>query len=192
METRQNLLMILVQIGVGSVSGMVLAIVGYLLTNNLFLNSVVSNRVENGFWVGLFTLVAFLSTYSLSVAGVAYGIKQVANRFGQDCNLKHAWQGSFLGPPALAVLVMTTQLNWQTLTESFGVGSVFGWVILVVQPIAQFSSFPVSVLLKIGVPVELMYSLSVPIGGIIGYRFDWHRSNAALDRTNDDFFKTEW
>ena len=192
METRQNLLMILVQIGVGSVSGMVLAIVGYLLTNNLFLNSVVSNRVENGFWVGLFTLIAFLSTYSLSVAGVAYGIKQVANRFGQDCNLKHAWQGSFLGPPDLAVLVMTTQLNWQTLTESFGVGSVFGWVILVVQPIAQFSSFPVSVLLKIGVPVELMYSLSVPIGGIIGYRFDWHRSNAALDRTNDDFFKTEW
>ena len=192
METRQNLLMILVQIGVGSVSGMVLAIVGYLLTNNLFLNSVVSNRVENGFWVGLFTLIAFLSTYSLSVAGVAYGIKQVANRFGQDCNLKHAWQGSFLGPPTLAVLVMTTQLNWQTLTESFGVGSVFSWVILVVQPIAQFSSFPVSVLLKIGVPVELMYSLSVPIGGIIGYRFDWHRSNAALDRANDDFFKTEW
>ena len=192
METRQNLLMILVQIGVGSVSGMVLAIVGYLLTNNLFLNSVVSNRVENGFWVGLFTLIAFLSTYSLSVAGVAYGIKQVANRFGQDCNLKHAWQGSFLGPSALAVLVMTTQLNWQTLTESFGVGSLFSWVILVVQPIAQFSSFPVSVLLKIGVPVELMYSLSVPIGGIIGYRFDWHRSNAALDRTNDDFFKTEW
>ena len=192
METRQNLLMILVQIGVGSVSGMVLAIVGYLLTNNLFLNSVVSNRVQNGFWVGLFTLVAFLSTYSLSVAGVAYGIKQVANRFGQDCNLRHAWQGSFLGPPTLAVLVMTTQLNWQTLTESFGVGSVFSWVILVVQPIAQFSSFPVSVLLKIGVPVELMYSLSVPIGGIIGYRFDWHRSNAALDRANDDFFKTEW
>ena len=184
--------MILVQIGVGSVSGTVLAIVGYLLTNNLFLNSVVSNRVENGFWVVLFTLIAFLSTYSLSVAGVAYGIKQVANRFGQDCNLKHAWQGSFLGPPALAVLVMTTQLNWQTLTESFGVGSVFSWVVLVIQPIAQFSSFPVSVLLKIGVPVELMYSLSVPIGGIIGYRFDWHRSNAALDRTNDDFFKTEW
>ena len=191
METRQNLLMILVQIGVGSVSGTVLAIVGYLLTNNLFLNSVVSNRVENGFWVGLFTLIAFLSTYSLSVAGVSYGIKQVANRFGQDCNLKHAWQGSFLGPPTLAVLVMTTQLNWQTLTESFGVGSVFSWVVLVVQPIAQFSSFPVSVLLKIGVPVELMYSLSVPIGGIIGYRFDWHRSNAALDRANDDFFKTE-
>ena len=192
METRQNLLMILVQIGVGSVSGIVLAIVGYFLTNNLFLNSVVSNRVQNGFWVGLFTLIAFLSTYSLSVAGVAYGIKQVANRFGQDCNLKHAWQRSFLGPPALAVLVMTTQLNWQTLTESFGVGSVFSWVILVVQPIAQFSSFPVSVLLKIGIPVELMYSLSVPIGGIIGYRFDWHRSNAALDRANDDFFKTEW
>ena len=191
METRQNLLMILVQIGVGSVSGMVLAIVGYLLTNNLFLNSVVSNRVENGFWVGLFNLIAFLSTYSLSVAGVAYGIKQVANRFGQDCNLKHVWQGSFLGPPALAALVMATQLNWQSLIESFGLGSRFGLLIRVVQPIAQFFSFPIYVLLEIGVPVELMYSLSVPIGGIIGYRFDWHRSSVALDRANDDFFKTE-
>jgi hypothetical protein len=191
MENRHNLLMILIQIGVGSVSGVVPAVAGYFLTNGLFLNTIVGDRVEHGFWVGLFTLLAFLLTYCSGVVGSAYGIKQVAKQFGQDCNLKHAWQGAFLGPPALAVLVMTTQLNWQTLTESFGVNSLLSLIIVIIRPLAQISSFPVSVLLKNGIPVELLYTLSAPIGAIVGYRFDWHRSGEISEAIRDNFFDTE-
>ena len=191
MENRHNLLMILIQIGVGSVAGVSLAIAGYFLTNGLFLNAIISDRVQHGFWVGLLTLLAFLLTYCSGVAGSAYGIKQVAKQFGQDCNLKHAWQGAFLGPPALAVLVMTTQLNWQTLTESFGVNSLLSLVIVIIRPLAQISSFPISVLLKNGIPVELLYTLSAPIGAVVGYRFDWHRSGEISETIEDGFLYIE-
>merc|ERR1711964_822610 len=101
MENRSTGLMTLGQIGLGSIAGVILVSVGYLFTNNLFLQVIIADRIHHGFWIGLFTLAAFLLTYGLGVVGVAYGVKWVAQQFGQDCNLRHVWQGAFLGPPTL-------------------------------------------------------------------------------------------
>jgi len=189
MENRSTGLITLGQIGLGSIAGVILVSAGYLFTNNLFLQVIIGDRIQHGFWIGFFTLAAFLLTYGLGIAGVAYGVKRVAQQFGQDCNLRHVWQGAFLGPPTLAVLIMITKLDWQTLIESmsgvgslqyqsqFGFHTLFRLLILVIRPIASLLSLPVFLLLKIGLPPELLYIISAPIGGIIGYRFDWHRAD---------------
>ena len=189
MENRSTGLMTLGQIGLGSIAGIILISAGYLFTNNLFLQVIIGDRIQHGFWIGFFTLAAFLLTYGLGVVGVAYGVKRVAQQFGQDCNLRHVWQGAFLGPPTLAVLIMITKLDWQTLIESmsgvgslqyqskFGFHTLFHLLILVIRPIASFLSLPVHLLLKIGLPPELLYTVSAPVGGILGYRFDWHRAD---------------
>merc|ERR1712202_105843 len=90
MENRSTGLMTLGQIGLGSIAGVILVSVGYLFTNNLFLQVIIGDRIHHGFWIGLFTLAAFLLTYGLGVVGVAYGVKWVAQRFGQNKRNKKA------------------------------------------------------------------------------------------------------
>ena len=97
MENRSTGLMTLGQIGLGSIAGVILVSAGYLFTNNLFLQVIIGDRIQHGFWIGFFTLAAFLLTYGLGIAGVAYGVKRVAQQLAKTVISDTFGRGRFWG-----------------------------------------------------------------------------------------------
>lgn len=155
------------QIALGSIAGLVLGGLCLFVGDLLIWKGLVGSRIQHGFWVGLFLLISFALSYGGAVVGVSEAVRFAGQRFGMTINRKRAYQGAFLGAPAIVALMTLLEIHWEGLVAT---NLLFYLLLVVGQVLASIVSFPLWLLLKIHCPPELLYVLAAPIGAILGYR----------------------
>ena len=165
--TKNNITLTFGQIAVGSVIGLAGGGVCLLIFENLIWQFLLGNRINHGFWVGLFLLISLSVTYGIVIIGASAGIRFVSQKFGADIALKPLCSGAFLGPPAVVGLLALLNVPW----EIFGRPNLILALLLpVLKTLAYVISLPMRGWMYLGLPVEIWYILAVPIGAILGYR----------------------
>ncbi len=167
METKNNITLTFGQIVAGSIIGLVGGWICLLIFEKLIWQLLFGNRVDHGFWVGLFLLISLSVTYGVVIVGASTGIRFVSQKFGTDIPLKPLCSGAFLGPPAVVGLLALLNVPW----EIFGRPNLILALLLpVLKTLAYIISLPMRGWVYLGLPVEIWYILAVPIGAILGYR----------------------
>ncbi len=160
------------QIVLGGAIGLASGWICCLLVELLFWNGLIGDRVQHGFWVGLLLLISFGMAYGSALAGVAEGVIFAGHRFSANVDRKRAYQGAFLGAPAIVALMSLLNIHWEALVAS----NVLFYILLnIAQLLALIISLPLRILLAIKCPPELLYVVAAPIGAILGYRLDMER-----------------
>ena len=138
------------------------------------------DRINHGFWVGLFLLISLVVTYGVVIMGASVGMRFVSRKFGIYIPLKPLCSGAFLGPPAVVGLLALLNVPW----EIFGTPNlILALLIPVLKMLAYIVSLPMRGWVSLGLPVEIWYILAIPIGAILGYRL------AAVEDTDDNVDK---
>ena len=165
--TRKNeLFLTLSQVGLGAVVGLVGGGLCLLIFEEFFWEVVIADRVQHGFWVGLFLLISFGVTYGATVAGVAESVRFAGRKFGVYIRRKGTYQGAFLGAPAIVALMSLLNIQWAELIPQ---NLLISLLLPVFQVLAFLISLPLRILLWL-CPPELLYILAAPVGAILGYR----------------------
>ena len=155
------------QIAAGGVIGLIGGWVCLFGFENFIWQVLLGDRVNHGFWVGLFLLISLVITYGVVIMGAGVGMRFVSQRFGIDIPLKPLCSGAFLGPPAVVGLLALLNVPW----EIFGKPNlILALLIPVLKTLAYIVSLPMRGWVSVGLPVEIWYVLAVPIGAILGYR----------------------
>lgn len=166
---KNNITLSLGQIATGGIIGLIGGWVCLFVFENFIWQVLLGDRVNHGFWVGLFLLISLVITYGVVIMGAGVGIRFVSQRFGIDIPLKSLCSGAFLGPPAVVGLLGLLNVPW----EIFGKPNlILALLIPVLKTLAYVISSPMRGWLYLGLPVEIWYILAVPIGAIVGYRLE--------------------
>ena len=96
--------------------------------------------------------------------------------FGVSVDRKRAYQGAFLGAPAIVALMSLLNIHWEALVAS---NLLFYILLNIAQLLALIISLPLRILLAIKCPPELLYVVAAPIGAILGYRLGMERKRTA-------------
>lgn len=164
---KNSITLTLGQIAVGSIVGLAGGWVCLLIFENFIWQVLLGDRVNHGFWVGLFLLISLSVTYGIVIVGAGAGIRFVSRKFGTDIPLKPLCAGAFLGPPAVVGLLALLNVPW----EIFGRPNLILALLLpILKTLAYIISLPMRGWVHLGLPVEIWYILAVPIGAILGYR----------------------
>ena len=156
-----------VQIVTGGILGLVGGWVCLFIFQDFIWGLLIGDRINHGFWVGLFLLIAMSVTYGVVVLGASVGMRFVSQKFGVDVPLKPLCSGAFLGPPAVVGLLALLNVPW----EIFGKPNlILALLIPVLKTLAYIVSLPMRGWVSMGLPVEIWYILAIPIGAILGYR----------------------
>lgn len=162
------------QIAAGSIIGLVGGWICLLIFDYLIWQVLLGDRIQHGFWVGLFLLISLAISYGTLILGASESIRFVSRKFGVNIPLKPLCSGAFLGPPAVVGLLALLNVPW----EIFGRPNLILALLLpVLKTLAYIVSLPMRGWVSLNLPVEIWYILSVPIGAILGYRL------AALENT---------
>ncbi len=164
---KSGITLTLVQILTGGILGWVGGWVCLLIFEGFIWGVLIGSRINHGFWVGLFLLIAMGVTYGVIVVGASVGMRFVSQKFGVDVPLKRLCSGAFLGPPAVVGLFALLNVPW----EIFGKPNlILAFLIPVLKLLAYIVSLPMRGWVSLGLPVEVWYILAIPIGAILGYR----------------------
>ena len=157
----------LVQILTGGILGFVGGWFCLFIFEDFIWGLLIGARINHGFWVGLFLLIALGVTYGVVVAGASVGMRFVSLKFGVDVPLKRLCSGAFLGPPAVVGLYALLDVPW----EIFGKPNlILAFLIPVLRMLAYVVSLPMRGWVSLDLPVEIWYILAIPIGAILAYR----------------------
>ena len=167
MSRKDEILLTLSQIFLGAVVGLVGGGLCLFIFEKLIWGVVIADRVQHGFWVGLFLLISFGITYGATVAGVAESVRFVGLKFGVHIGRRGTYQGAFLGAPAIVALMSLLNIQWAELIPQ---NLLISLLLPVFRALAFLISLPLRVLLSLKCPPELLYILAAPIGAILGYR----------------------
>ena len=166
------------QIITGGIIGLVGGWVCLFVFEDFIWQVLLGDRVNHGFWVGLFLLISLVVTYGVVIIGAGVGMRFVSQKFGVDIPLKPLCSGAFLGPPAVVGLLALLKVPW----EIFGKPNlILALLIPVLKTLAYVVSFPMRGWVFLGLPVEILYILAVPIGAIFGYRLTTGESSRFKD-----------
>ncbi|MXV72657.1 hypothetical protein F4Z99_00080 [Candidatus Poribacteria bacterium] len=155
------------QIAAGGIIGLGGGWVCLFVFENFIWQMLLGDRVNHGFWVGLFLFISLSVTYGVVIMGASVGMRFVSQRFGIDIPLKPLCSGAFLGPPAVVGLLALLNVPW----EIFGKPNlILALLIPVLKTLAYIISLPMRGWVFVGLPVEILYILAIRIGGILGYR----------------------
>ena len=162
------------QIAAGGIIGLVGGWICLLILDYLIWQVLLGDRIQHGFWVGLFLLISLGISYGTMILGASESIRFVSRKYGVNIPLKPLCSGAFLGPPAVVGLLALLNVPW----EIFGRPNLILAVLLpVLKTLAFIVSLPMRGWVSLNLPVEIWYILSVPIGAILGDRL------AALENT---------
>ena len=171
---KNTITLILGQIATGGILGLVGGWICLFIFENFIWRMLIGDRINHGFWVGLFLLIALSVTYAVVIVGASVGMRFVSQKLSVDIPLKPLCAGAFLGPPAVVGLLALLNVPW----EIFGKPNlILALLIPVLKTLAYVVSLPMRGWVSLGLPVEIWYILAVPIGAILGYRI------AALEDT---------
>jgi hypothetical protein len=106
------------QILLGGVVGLVIGGLCLFIVDLLIWKGLVGARIQHGFWVGLFLLISLCISYGGAVAGTAEAVRFAGSRFGVSVNRKRAYQGAFLGAPAIVAVMSLLDIHWETLVAT--------------------------------------------------------------------------
>ena len=166
--TRKNeLLLTLSQVGLGAVVGLIGGGLCLLIFEEFFWEIVLADRIQHGFWVGLFLLISFGVTYGVTVVGVAESVRFAGIKFGVHIGRRGTYHGAFLGAPAIVALMLLLNIQWAELIPQ---NLLISLLLPVFRALAFLVSLPLRILLLLRCPPELLYILAAPIGAILGYR----------------------
>ena len=112
-------------------------------------------------------LISFGVTYGITVAGVAESARFAALKFGAQIARKGAYQGAFLGAPAIVAFMSLLNIHWAELIPQ---NLLIKLLLPVFQLLAFVISLPLRILLSLNCPPGLLYIVAAPIGAILGYR----------------------
>ena len=164
---KDGVILTLGQILTGGILGWVGGWVCLFIFQDVIWGVLLGDRISHGFWVGLFLIIAVGVTYGVVVVGASVGMRFVSQKFGVDVPLKRLCSGAFLGPPAVVGMLALLNVPW----EIFGQPNlILGVLIPVLKVLAYIVSFPMRQWVSTGLPVEVWYILSIPLGAILGYR----------------------
>ena len=164
---KNSIILTLGQIATGGIIGLVGGWICLFVFENLIWQVLIGDRVNHGFWIGLFLLVSLGVTYGVVIIGAGIGMRYVSQKFGVDIPLKPLCSGAFLGPPAVVGLLALLNVPW----EIFGKPNlILALLIPVLKTLAYIISLPMRGWVSLGLPVTVWYILAVPIGAILGYR----------------------
>ena len=164
---KDGIILTLVQIATGGILGLIGGWVCLFIFEGFIWQLLIGDRINHGFWVGLFLLIAMGATYSVVVVVASVGMRFVSQKFGADVPLKPLCWGAFLGPPAVVGLLALLNVPW----EIFGKPNlILALLIPVLKVLAYVVSLPMRGWVSVGLPVEIWYILALPIGAILGYR----------------------
>lgn len=167
MSRKNEILLTLSQIVLGAVVGLVGGGLCLFIFEKLFWGVIIADRVQHGFWVGLFLLISFGVTYGATVVGVAESVRFAGRKFGVHIGRRGTYQGAFLGAPAIVALMSLLNIQWAELIPQ---NLLISLLLPVFRALAFLISLPLRVLLLLRCPPELLYILAAPIGAILGYR----------------------
>ena len=164
---KNGILLLLGQIATGGILGLVGGWVCLFIFEDFIWRVLIGDRISHGFWVGLFLIIAIGITYGVVVVGTSVGMRFVSQKFGVDVPLKRLCSGAFLGPPAVVGMLALLNVPW----EIFGKPNlILGLLIPMLKVLAYIVSLPMRGWVSVGLPVEVWYILSIPLGGILGYK----------------------
>lgn len=174
MSQKKGIVLTMSQIVLGSAIGLASGWICRFIIESLIWKGLIGDGVQHGFWVGLLLLVSFGLTYGSTIAGVTEGVRIAGRWFDIHINRKNAYQGAFLGAPAIVALMLLLNIHWDMLiAPNFLVSLLFS----VARVLVFVISLPIFVLLEwVKCPPELLYVLAPPIGAILGYRVDLKRT----------------
>ena len=166
---KNSIALTLAQIAAGGIIGLVGGWLCLFIFENFISQVLLGDRITHGFWVGLFLLISLVVTYGVVVMGASIAIRFVSQKFGIDIPLKPLCSGAFLGPPAVVGLLALLNVPW----EIFGKPNlILALLIPVLKTVAYIVSLPMRGWVSLGLPVEIWYILSVPIGAMLWYRLE--------------------
>ena len=168
MLRKNAILLTLSQIILGSAIGLLGGWICLSIFEQLLWGVIITNRAQHGFWAGLFLLISFGVTYGITVAGVAESVRFAGLKFGTHIARKGAYQGAFLGAPAIVALMSLLNIHWEELIPP---NLLIALLLPVFRSLAFIISLPLHILLSLKCPPELLYIIAAPIGAILGYRF---------------------
>lgn len=174
MSQKKPIFLTISQIVLGSAIGLASGWVCRFIVESLIWEGLIRDGVQHGFWVGVLLLISFGLTYGCTIAGVTEGVRIAGRWFDVLIDRKNAYQGAFLGAPAIVALMLLLDIHWDMLiAPNFLVSLLFA----VARVLVFIISLPIYVLLEwVKCPPELLYILAPPIGAILGYRLDWKRT----------------
>ena len=183
MSRKDTILLTLSQIVLGAVVGLVGGGLCLFIFEKFLWGVIIDDRVQHGFWVGLFLLISFGVTYGATVAGVAESVRFAGRKFGTHIDRKGTYQGAFLGAPAIVALMSLLNIQWAELIPQ---NLLVSLLLPVFRALAFFVSLPLRVLLLLKCPPELLYILAAPIGAILGYRLSRSADNKTQPLADDN------
>ena len=162
------------QIVLGSAIGLASGWVCRFIVESLIWEGLIRDSVQHGFCAGLLLLISFGVIYGGAIAGVTEGVRIAGRWFDVRIDRKSAYQGAFLGAPAIVALMLLLDINWEMLIAP---NVLFSLLFAVARLLVFIISLPIYILLEwVKCPPELLYILAPPIGAILGYRLDWKRT----------------
>lgn len=182
---KNGITLTLVQIVTGGILGFVGGWVCLFIFEGFIWGVLIGDRINHGFWVGLFLLISMSITYGVVVAGASVGMRFVSRQFGVDVPLKRLCSGAFLGPPAVVGLLALLNVPW----EIFGKPNlILALLIPVLKTLAYIVSLPMRGWVSFGLPVEIWYILAIPIGAILAYRIATVEDTEGENKSAKGFF----
>ena len=167
MSSKKRLLLIPSQIAIGVIV-VLFGILVYLFVFKMFIWEIlIAERITHGFWISLLLILSIGITYGLMVVGTTEGIRYIGRKFNLEVAFKPVCSGAFLGAPAVVGLVALLDVPW-------GIFGNQNLIVNIIVPILALISYILSLPIRgwflIGLPVEILYVLAIPVGAIIGYR----------------------
>ena len=174
------------QIATGGILGFVGGWVCLFIFEDFIWGVLIGDRINHGFWVGLFLLISLVVTYGVVIMGAGVGMRFVSQKFGIDIPLKPLCSGAFLGPPAVVGLLALLNVPW----EIFGNKPhlILALLIPVLKTLAYIVSLPMRGWVSAGLPVEIWYILAIPIGAILAYRIATVEDTEGENKSVKGFF----
>ena len=167
MSSKNRILLIPFQVAIGVVVVLFGILIYQFVVKWFIWEILIAERITHGLWVSLLLIFSIGITYGLMVVGATEGIRYIGRKFNLEVPFKPVCSGAFLGAPAVVGLVALTNVPWGI----FGNQNVIvNLIVPILALISYILSLPIRGWLLIGLPVEILYLLAIPIGAIIGYR----------------------
>ena len=174
MSQKNAIVLTVSQIVLGSAIGLTSGWACLFIVESLIWKGLIGDSIQHGFWVSLLLLISFGLIYGCAIAGVTEGVRIAGRWFDVHIDRKNAYQGAFLGAPAIVALMLLRGIQWDMLIAP---NPLVSYLFAVARVLVFIITLPIDVLLEwVKCPPELLYILAPPIGAILSYRLDWKRT----------------